>query len=129
MSLRSEKEGRQATEDKLKANLEDLVIPHLKKLKATNLNATQRKHLEALENHLNDVLSPFVNSLLLIYSNLTPQEIQIADLVRSGNGTKEIADTLNTSVNTIATHRNNIRKKLNLRNTKVNLRTHLQTIL
>lgn len=129
VSLRSEKEGRQATEDKLKANLEDLVIPHLKKLKATNLNATQRKHLEALENHLNDVLSPFVNSLLLIYSNLTPQEIQIADLVRSGNGTKEIADTLNTSVNTIATHRNNIRKKLNLRNTKVNLRTHLQTIL
>ena len=129
VSLRSEKEGRQATEDKLKANLEDLVIPHLKKLKATNLNATQRKHLEALVNHLNDVLSPFVNSLLLIYSNLTPQEIQIADLVRSGNGTKEIADTLNTSVNTIATHRNNIRKKLNLRNTKVNLRTHLQTIL
>lgn len=129
VSLRFEKEGRQATEDKLKTNLEDLVIPQLKKLKATNLNATQRKHLEALENRLKDVLSPFVTSLLLSYSNLTPQEIQIADLVRSGKGTKEIADAFNTSVNTVATHRNNIRKKLNLRNTKINLRTHLQSIL
>ncbi len=129
--IRSEKEGdkAKATEDKLKVNLQDLVIPHLKKLKASNLNAAQRKHLKALEDSLKDVLSPFVTSLLLTYSNLTPQEIQIADLVRSGNGTKEIADLLNTSVNTIATHRNNIRKKLDLRNTKVNLRTHLQSIL
>jgi len=127
--IRSEKEEEKSMEDKLKANLQDLVIPHLKKLKASNLNVAQRKHLKALEDSLQDVLSPFVTSLLLTYSNLTPQEIQIADLVRSGNGTKEIADFLNTSVNTIATHRNNIRKKLDLRNTKVNLRTHLQSIL
>lgn len=127
--IHSGNEGQNATEDKLKANLQDLVIPHLKKLKASSLNAAQRKHLKALEDSLQDVLSPFVTSLLLTYSNLTPQEIQVADLIRRGNGTKEIADALNTSANTIATHRNNIRKKLDLRNTKVNLRTHLQSIL
>lgn len=127
--IRSGQEEQKATEEKLKANLQDLVIPHLKKLKASNLNAAQRKNLKALEDSLKDILSPFVTSLLLTYSNLTPQEIQIADLVRSGKGSKEIADLLNTSANTIATHRNNIRKKLDLRNTKVNLRTHLQSIL
>lgn len=127
--IHSGNEAQNVVEDKLKANLQDLVIPHLKKLKASNLNAAQRKHLKALEDSLKNVLSPFVTSLLLTYSNLTPQEIQIADLVRSGRGTKEIADILNTSANTIATHRNNIRKKLDLRNTKVNLRTHLQSIL
>ena len=127
--IHSGNEAQNVVEDKLKANLQDLVIPHLKKLRASNLNAGQRKHLKALEDSLKNVLSSFVTSLLLTHSNLTPQEIQIADLIRSGRGTKEIADILNTSANTIATHRNNIRKKLDLRNTKVNLRAHLQSIL
>ena len=45
-----------------------------------------------------------------------------------GKITKEIASILNVSVNTIATHRNNIRKKLNLRKTKSNLRSYVRSI-
>lgn len=115
-------------QDKLKANINDLVIPYLKKLKKSGLDNFQKKCLSELENNLSDVLSPFLTNFLSAHQNLTPHEIQIADLIRRGKGTKEIADILNASANTIATHRNNIRKKLNLRNAKINLRSHLQSL-
>ena len=41
---------------------------------------------------------------------------------------KEIAEMLNLSPGTIEFHRNNLRKKLGLRNTKTNLRSYLMSI-
>jgi DNA-binding CsgD family transcriptional regulator len=69
-----------------------------------------------------------MKNILSLNKNLTPQEIQIVDLIKQGKNTKEIAGMLNASPNTIATHRNNIREKLNLRNAKVNLRSYLQSL-
>lgn len=60
--------------------------------------------------------------------NLTPQEIQVADLIRKGKRTKEIADMLHTSASTIGTHRNHIREKLNLKKEGINLRSYLQSL-
>ncbi|MEA1901381.1 MAG: helix-turn-helix transcriptional regulator, partial [Thermodesulfobacteriota bacterium] len=59
---------------------------------------------------------------------LTPAENQIIDLVRHGKTTKEIAQFLNLATSTIDTHRNKIRKKLGIKNKKINLRTHLLSI-
>ncbi len=58
---------------------------------------------------------------------LTPSEIQIADLIKQGKTSKEIASILNISPNAVAFHRGNLRKKLGLSNKKVNLRTYLHT--
>ena len=63
-----------------------------------------------------------------LYKYLTPQEIQVADLIRKGKRTKEIADMLHTSASTIGTHRNHIRKKLNLKKEGINLRSYLQSL-
>jgi PAS domain S-box-containing protein len=60
--------------------------------------------------------------------NLTPQEIQVADLIRKGKRTKEIADMLHTSASTIGTHRNHIREKLNLKKEGIHLRSYLQSL-
>lgn len=126
--MNSKDHDQKILQDKLKVNINDLVIPYLKKLKKSDLDPYQKKCLSELENNLSDVLSPFLTNFLSAHQNLTPHEIQIADLIRRGKGTKEIADILNASANTIATHRNNIRKKLNLRNAKINLRSHLQSL-
>jgi DNA-binding CsgD family transcriptional regulator len=56
---------------------------------------------------------------------LTPAEIQVANLIKQGKSSKVIADVLNLSPRTIDFHRDNIRKKFNLNNKKINLRTYL----
>jgi DNA-binding CsgD family transcriptional regulator len=52
-------------------------------------------------------------------------ELEVANLVRQGKSTKEIAMGLDISYKTAQFHRENIRKKFNLKNRKDNLRTHL----
>jgi PAS domain S-box-containing protein len=112
-------------EEKLQVNINDLVIPYLKKLSRGNLDDRNKSYVDALEHNLGDVLSPFMRDFQSAHKNLTPKEIQIIDLIKQGKDTKEIADMLNASISTITTHRNNIRKKLNLINSKINLRSHI----
>jgi DNA-binding CsgD family transcriptional regulator len=121
-------EDRKEIEDKLQTNIKNLVIPYLKMLNHASLDNRYKHYLNVLENNLKEVLSPFMKNILSLNKNLTPQEIQIVDLIKQGKNTKEIAGMLNASPNTIATHRNNIREKLNLRNAKVNLRSYLQSL-
>jgi hypothetical protein len=52
-------------------------------------------------------------------------QIRVAGLVKEGRTSKEIAELLYLSRNTILFHRHNIRTKLDLRKSKKNLRSHL----
>jgi DNA-binding CsgD family transcriptional regulator len=76
---------------------------------------------------MDDHMSPFAETLSSKYFSLTPSEIQIADLIKHGKTSKEIASILNVSPKAVSFHRGNLRKKLGLLNKKVNLRTYLQT--
>ena len=56
---------------------------------------------------------------------LTPREIQVAELIKEGKTTKEIAAMFNLSNSTVECFRDNIREKLDIKNKKVNLRSFL----
>jgi PAS domain S-box-containing protein len=126
--LKKRDEDKTEIEEKVLANMKQLVEPYLEKLKSTRLDERQEAFLSLIESNLEAITSPFSRKLASCYSNLTPTEIQVADFVRQGRSTKEIADSMNLSWKTIKTHRRNIRSKLNIHNKKANLRSYLLSL-
>jgi PAS domain S-box-containing protein len=114
-------------EKKVLSNVRELVMIYIEKLKNSGLNDRQAAWVEIMGSNLNNIVSPFVRGLSSKYLKLTPMEIQVADLVKQGKTTKEIAELLNLSKGTIDTHRDNIRKKIGIKNKKINLRTQLMS--
>jgi PAS domain S-box-containing protein len=106
-------------------NVQELVLPYLDRLLQQCSDYGQRETLKVIRSNLVDIVAPFVRSLSLGCSRLTHKEIQIANLIKQGMTSKEIASLLHVSERTVTTHRDNIRKKIGLQTHKVNLRTHL----
>ena len=109
-------------------NVRQSVQPFIHKLKATRLSPSQANYLDALEMNLENIISPFIKVVSSRYLDLTPTELQVADLIRQGRRTKEIAEILNLSPNTVMTHRYHLRDKLGLKNKSVSLSTYLKTL-
>ena len=110
-------------------NVNQLIIPFLQKLQSSTSIEQQRSYARIIESNLESITSPFLNRLSDSHRNLTPMEIQIVTMVRNGMSSKAIAAAMNVSIGTVATHRNNIRKKLNLKSRSVNLRSHLHSLV
>jgi PAS domain S-box-containing protein len=121
-------EDKKVVKEKVLFNVSQLVEPYLVKLKKSNLTPRQKKLLDMIESNIRQIVSPFARGLYNQFLKLTPTEIQVANLIRQGKTTKEIADLLSLSVKTIEFHRDNIRRKIGIKNRKINLRTHLLSI-
>lgn len=109
-------------------NVQELVSPYLQRIIDGRLTNQQRTLAGILETNLNNIVSPFIDKLTSDLAQLTPTEIKVASLVREGKTNKEIAEVLLVSKNTILFHRHQIRTKLELKNKKINLRSHLLTL-
>ncbi|MCP4337701.1 MAG: PAS domain S-box protein, partial [Desulfobulbaceae bacterium] len=110
-------------------NVQELVQPYLERFIDGRLTTQQKTLAQILETNLNNIVSPFVGRLTSNLVHLTPAEIKVASLVKEGKTNKEIADVLLVSKNTILFHRHKIRDKLGLKNKKINLRSHLLTMV
>ena len=126
--LKRREEDKIELEEKVVTNVQQLITPYLEKLTQTRLDTRQRTFLEILESHLNDIVSPFLHKMSTMHLQLTPQEIQVATLIKSGRTSKEIANILSISTNAVDFHRKNIRKKFGLNHQKTNLRSFLLTL-
>ncbi len=112
-------------EKRFLANVKTLILPYISKLKQAMLSEKDRTLVSILDDHLNDIISPLMQNLNNAGIMLTPQEIQVASLVKDGKTTSEIADILFVSETTISFHRKNLREKLGLKSRQANLRAFL----
>jgi PAS domain S-box-containing protein len=116
-------------EQKLTTNLRNQILPYLHELKKEKISADKRRaYLQLIEKNLQSVMSEFVTHLQSTTSKLTPKEIQVANLVKEGMSTKEIAQFLNVSRKTVDIFRHNIRKKLSLNKRRDSLVNYLLSL-
>ncbi len=115
-------------QEEILANLENLVFPYLHKLNSTPLDREQRAFVELIESNLVEIVSPFAGKLSSLQYKLTQTEMAVADFIKRGKTSKEIAVFLKMSIAAVFFHRNNIRKKLGLRKTGTNLGAYLRSL-
>jgi DNA-binding CsgD family transcriptional regulator len=126
--LRQREEDKLELEKKVLNNVKDLVLPYVDKLKNTRLKARDRTLVDIIDTHLQDIISPLLQRFSNAKILLTPQEMQVASLVKDGKTSKEIADVLNVSETTVNFHRKNLRVKFGLTNKRTNLRSYLLSL-
>ena len=126
--LKRRDEDKTELEEKVLANVKNLVVPFVEKMKEQLKDERIKAYLNVLETNLNDIISPFMRNLSTKYVNLTPTEIRVAHLIKEGKTTKEIAKLMTVSPRTIESYRDNMRKKFGIKNKNVNLRSHLLSI-
>ena len=126
--LKQRENDKKELEEKIIANMQEVIMPCLEHLKKSRLDTKYRAYLDLLESNLIEITSPFMQSLTAKYYNLTYAEVQVVNFIKEGKSSKAIAELLDISIGTVDFHRNNIRKKLGLTNTKIGLRTHLLSL-
>ena len=126
--LQRREEDKADLEEQVLANVRKLILPYLENLKHLKLNENQLAQVEIVEQNIREIVSPFLRNLTSTYLELTPREIQIANLVKEGKTTKEMTDILNISATAVDFHRKNLRSKFGIKNKKTNLMAFLSSL-
>jgi PAS domain S-box-containing protein len=126
--LSQREEDRRELEDRIVHNVEHLIEPSIERLSKALRHRPERLEIEALRQNLREIVGPFAKRLLGKGDGnapLTRREFEVADMVRLGKTTAEIAATLHISQSAVSFHRANIRTKLGLPKGGPQLSTHL----
>lgn len=120
----------QAKRDADKQILNDIhknIFPLTVEMKRVNTNTPLGRVIEQLLIHIDGLCSHLEDKNRKNLGRLLSQtEMNVALLVREGMHSKDIAKHLNISVNTVKTHRKNIRKKLDIQNSNINLSSYVR---
>ena len=106
----------------------DMVLPLLKKAQ-TKATGPAKDYMETAQANLLDVFSEHPHDLALINAKLAPRELQIVHYIRQNKTSKQMADLLGLTVSTVESYRENIRKKLRIKNQKINLKKFITSRL
>lgn len=125
--LKQEKDIAGEVQERVLIQLEKAVLPYLNLLRQSQLDAKGKECLDIISEHISEVGSSFTKQLSNPDLKLTKKEMLVADLVKSGKSTKNIAILLSIKVPSVESYRNQIRKKLGINNKKISLYRYLST--
>lgn len=125
-------EHRRSEREKLEINvvsqINALILPYFKRLEETGLTPQQKALTDVIASNLDEITSGFSNRLYRSAAGVTPREMEVAALIKTGKTNAEISNILNISEPAISFHRQNLRKKLGLIGKKINLAAYLNEI-
>ncbi len=125
--LDKHKEDCLRVEEITRLKLHQLIKPYLDKLDSTRMNNCQKQLLNAIRANFEEAVYSPISDFNSRYTVLSPNELKVANFIHKGKTTKEIASLLFVSERTVESYRNSIRKKLGLKNKKINLNTYLSS--
>jgi PAS domain S-box-containing protein len=124
--LKHREEDRKELEERLLTNVQQLVMPHVQKLKTSVLDPVQQTNVALVESNLSELITPFLRTVQAF--NFTPRQMEVVILIREGKTTKEITRILRMNERAVDIQRYLIRKKLGLNKKKTNLQTYLKSL-
>ena len=119
---------KRALEERVISNINRLVLPYLKTIRRESSDNRHRDYVRIVESNLNDITCNFSRRLSLGFYSLSTAELKVANFIRQGKKSRDIAHLLGLSPRTVDTYRQSIRHKLRIRNKNINLRTFLMSI-
>lgn len=124
---RVQDEKREVAES-VQANINKIILPLLMELEG-DMPDKYKVHVRLLKSNLLEIAEPFADKLSKNFLSLTPAELQICNMIRSGMSSKEIARLKGIAPSTVNRHREHIRKKLGITNSEINLITYLDSFM
>jgi len=109
-------------------NAQTMVVPLLERLQKKLASTPEAISVDAAIQNLNELVYPFARSMDALAGSetwLSVREREIANLIRAGKSSSEIAEALFISPTTVAFHRKNLRRKFGLAAHGPSLAAHL----
>ena len=116
---------RDSRRDELSSHIRRVLLPALEQIGKEPDAAARKSMIQLLRDSLLSLTDSGEERPQDGLSKLTLAELKVCRLVRAGHSSKEIAELLNISPETVQTHRRNIRRKLGLRGHDTQLAVHL----
>ncbi len=119
--MRAFERERSGIETGISHRIETLLLPTIEKIKRESSVDVRNAYLNVMRDQLINLTAGFSKELDGRFLRLTRTEMKICKLIQTGLASKEIAQQMQISFETVQAHRRNIRKKLGLRGRKINL--------
>lgn len=119
-------EEREKDAKQLQIKLRTFILPLVKQI--GSLLPQEQQKIILLKKELDELANSSNKNFQSLLRILTPRELEICGFIVDGMLSKEIADILNISSETVERHRCTIRQKLGLNKSKTNLKTYLTNL-
>jgi PAS domain S-box-containing protein len=127
--LHQSAEARAEHERRIHGNLQRLVLPYLEKAQTRCKDQEMALNLRVAAANIEKITSTFSLTLSARLGGLTPRELEVAELIKQGRSTKQMAAILDLSSRTVEFYRDKLRIKLGIKSKKTNLRSHLASLV
>ena len=116
---------RDELEKKIARVVSSQIMPVIDELRGDRVPEKSLAKLDVLAAYLDD-LTPGATKGHDVIVSLSSMELRVAVMIKKEFSSEDIARLLHLSPHTVKTHRRSIRKKLGIRNSKINLSSYLK---